>query len=279
MSSAKGLADGYSPFEIGTGRVDVAAAVKNTVRSTGSLFFGNYLWPHGPSEVAVTHDLTFTNDGQQDVTLDLALNATGGAFTLGQSTVTVPAGGKATVPVTGDPQAAAIGRDVGWVVGTDEATGTPVTRTSVALIKEDERYDLNLSLIDRNGNPAAAWVAINMAGDPLGAWAEFVDGHKTLRLPPGDYSVTTYLDDKGEQADRSALDVLVDPETVLDHSTDVVLDARKARLLQTTAPQRSEDRQRKVDLDIVDPTRGWTSAARTPSRRGSTTSTCPRPSR
>ena len=27
MSSAKGLADGYSPFEIGTGRVDVAAAV------------------------------------------------------------------------------------------------------------------------------------------------------------------------------------------------------------------------------------------------------------
>jgi subtilisin family serine protease len=256
MSSAKGLADGYSPFEIGTGRVDVAAAVKNTVRGTGSLFFGNYLWPHGPSEVAVTHDLTFTNDGQQDVTLDLALNATGGAFTLGQSTVTVPAGGKATVPVTGDPQAAAIGRDVGWVVGTDEATGTPVTRTSVALIKEDERYDLNLSLIDRSGNPAAAWVAINMAGDPLGAWAEFVDGHKTLRLPPGDYSVTTYLDDKGEQADRSALDVLVNPETVLDHSTDVVLDARKARLLQTTAPQRSEDRQRKVDLDIVDPTSG-----------------------
>ena len=28
MSSAKGLADGYSPFEVGTGRVDVAAAVR-----------------------------------------------------------------------------------------------------------------------------------------------------------------------------------------------------------------------------------------------------------
>ena len=131
MSSAKGLADGYSPFEIGTGRVDVAAAVHNTVRGTGSLFFGNYLWPHGPSEVPVTHDLTFTNDGDTDVTLDLALNATGGAFTLGESSVTVPAGGKATVPVTGDPQAAAIGRDVGWIVGTDEATDMPVTRTSL----------------------------------------------------------------------------------------------------------------------------------------------------
>jgi subtilisin family serine protease len=257
MSSAKGLADGYSPFDIGTGRVDVAAAVHDTVRGTGSLFFGNYLWPHGgANEVPVTRDLTFTNDGDQDVTLDLAVNATDGAFTLGQSSVTVPAGGKATVPVTGDPQVAAIGRDVGWIVGTDEATGMPVTRTSIALLKEDERYDLNISLIDRSGNPVAAWVAINHAGDDLGAWGEFVDGHKTLRLPRGDYSVTTYLDDKGEQADRSGLDVLVDPETVLDHSADVVLDARNARLLQTTAPQRSEDRQRKVDLDIVDQTSG-----------------------
>ena len=67
----------------------------------------------------------------------------------------MPAGGKATVPVTGDPQAAAIGRDAGWIVGTDEATGTAVTRTSVALVKEDERYDLNVSLVDRDGNPAA----------------------------------------------------------------------------------------------------------------------------
>ena len=227
------------------------------MRGTGSLFFGNYLWPHGGrtrSRSPTTSPSPTT--ATQDVTLDLALNATDGAFTLGQSSVTVPAGGKATVPVTGDPQAAAIGRDVGWIVGTDEATGTPVTRTSIALLKEDERYDLNISLVDRSGNPAAAWVAINRAGDDLGAWGEFVDGHKTLRLPRGDYSVTTYLDDKGEQADRSGLDVLVDPETVLDHSADVVLDARNARLLQTTAPQRTEDRQRKVDLDIVDQTSG-----------------------
>ena len=66
MSSAKGLADqGYSPFELGTGRVDVAAAVTDTVHATGSLFFGNYIWPHDPSDPPVTHDLTFTNDGDQ----------------------------------------------------------------------------------------------------------------------------------------------------------------------------------------------------------------------
>ena len=158
MSSAKGLADGYSPFEIGTGRLDVAAAVRDTVRADGSLFFGNYLWPHGPAEVAVTHDLTFTNDGDQEVTLDLALATTGDAFTLSDPAVTVPAGGKAVVQVTGDPATAATGSNAGWVVGTDRATGDPVTRTSVALLKEDERYDLNLSLVDRSGQPASGWV-------------------------------------------------------------------------------------------------------------------------
>src|SRR5262249_20769562 len=40
----------------------------------------------------------------------------------------------------------------------------------------------------------------------------------------------------------------------LDHSAEVVLDARDARLLQTTAPQRTEDRQRKVDFSITDAT-------------------------
>lgn len=45
--------------------------------------------------------------------------------------------------------------------------------------------------------------------------------------------------------------MLVDPETVLkEGSADVVLDASKARLLQTEAPQRTEDRQRKVDFNV-----------------------------
>ena len=63
MSSAKALADWYSPYEVGTGRLDVAAAVRNTVSGTGSLFFGNYDWPHEPTDVAVTRDLVLTNHG------------------------------------------------------------------------------------------------------------------------------------------------------------------------------------------------------------------------
>ncbi|MFI8521091.1 S8 family peptidase [Streptomyces sp. NPDC085481] len=250
MSTARGLDGGYSPYEVGTGRLDVAAAVRTTVRGTGSLFFGNYTWPHEPSDGAVTKDLTFTNSGSADVALDLALTDAGGPFTLGATTVTVPAGGTATVPVTGDPQSASAGRHAGYVTATDAATGQPVTRTSVALLKEEERYDLNVKLVGRDGKPGAGWVTVNLAGD-FWPWQVYVDGSTTLRMAPGLYTVAGYVDVAGEKADRSGLAVLVDPETVLeDGAADVVLDASKARLLQTEAPQRTEDRQRKVDFNV-----------------------------
>ncbi|MFD9502861.1 S8 family serine peptidase [Streptomyces sp. NPDC060035] len=250
MSTAKGLDDGYSPYEVGTGRLDVAAAVRTTVRGTGSLFFGNYTWPHEPSDVAVTESLTYTNTGSADVTLNLALTDDDGPFTLGATTVTVPAGGTAAVPVTGDPQAVSAGRHVGYVIATDAATGKPVTRTSVALLEEEERYDLNIKLVGRDGKPAAGWVGINLAGDSW-PWNVYVEGSTTMRMAPGLYTVAGYLDVAGEKAERSGVAVLVDPETVLkDGSANVVLDASKARLLQTEAPQRTEDRQRKVDFNV-----------------------------
>ncbi|MFI7361278.1 S8 family serine peptidase [Streptomyces sp. NPDC050149] len=250
MSTAKGLDEGYSPYEVGTGRVDVAAAVHTTVRGTGSLFFGNYTWPHEPDDVAVTKDLTFTNTGSADVTLDLAMTGAGGPFTLGATEVTVPAGGTAAIPVTGDPRTASAGRHVGYVTGTDAATGKQVTRTSVALLKEEERYDLNIELVGRDGKPAAGWVTVNLAGDSW-PWNVYVEGSTTMRMAPGLYTVAAYVDVAGEKADRSGLAVLVDPETVLkDGSADVVLDASKAHLLETEAPQLSEDRQRKVDFNV-----------------------------
>ena len=160
------------------------------------VLLGNYAWPHEPSDGAVTKDLTFTNDGDQDVTLDLALTGTSGtAFALGASTVTVPAGGKATVPVTGDPQAVGL-RPPRRLRRRHRRRrpATPVTRTSLGLIKEDERYDLDdQARRPRRSARPPAWVGVNLAGDPW-PWAEYVDGETTLRMPPGTYSVTAYLD-------------------------------------------------------------------------------------
>ncbi|MEZ0578822.1 S8 family serine peptidase [Nocardioides sp. MH1] len=253
MSSSLGLDAGYSPYDVGTGRVDVAAAISTDVRSTGSLLLGNFDWPHEPTDAAVTKKILFTNTGDAPVTLDLAMTQNGAAFTLGASSVTVPAGAVRGVPVTGDPAAVGFGRYTGYVVGTDAATGEAITRTSLGMVKEEERYDLKIKLVGRDGAPGAGWVGVSATGDPY-PWSAYVDGETTMRMAPGTYLVSTYLDVQGETADRSGLAVMVDPETVLDRDRTVTLDARDARLLTTTAPQVTEDRQRKVDFQLVDGT-------------------------
>ncbi|MFG2058714.1 PA domain-containing protein [Micromonospora sp. NPDC048930] len=82
-------------------------------------------------------------------------------------------------------------------------------------------------------------------------WLFTVDGEMTLRLPSGTYTVESSLVVPGERPDALGLAVLVDPETVLSGDTEVALDARKARLLDTTAPQPSQDRQRKLDYTVT----------------------------
>ncbi len=250
MSSSKGLAASLTPYQVGNGRVDVAAAISSTVHATPSALLGNFTWPHEPTDLPVHQAITFANSGAADVTLNLALTATG-PFSLSASSVTVPAGGSAEVSAIGDPTAAAPGsRNSAYVVGTDVATGQAVTRTSLALIKEDERYDLTIKLIDRAGNPATSpRVVVNRDGS---FFANFyaVQGERTLRLPPGTYTVETLLDVPGESADSLGVAWLVAPETVLNGPAEVVLDARKARLLDTAAPQLAEDRQRKLDFRV-----------------------------
>ncbi|SCF28496.1 Serine protease, subtilisin family [Micromonospora purpureochromogenes] len=249
MSSAKGLAAGYTPYQVGTGRVDVAAAVRTGVRATGSVYFGFFDWPHEPTDAPVTKPVTFTNSGSTGVTLNLAITGNG-PFSLGASSVTVPAGGSVAVPVTGDPTKPGTGQFTGYLVGTDAATGGAVTRTSLGLLKEDERYDLKVKLIGRDGKPATSTVVLKKAGEPY-PWLYTVNGEQTLRMSPGTYTVESSLAVPGEQADSLGLALLVDPETVLNGSgAEVVLNASKARLLDTVAPQRSQDRQRKLDYTV-----------------------------
>ncbi|MFF5214956.1 S8 family serine peptidase [Micromonospora sp. NPDC000442] len=248
MSSAEALPDGYGPYEVGTGRLDVAAAVRGTVRATGSVFFGNFDWPHETTDAPVAKPVTFTNSGTAAVTLNLAVTGTG-PFSPSASSVTVPAGGSAEIAVSGDPRSAPHGQVTGYLVGTDAATGAPVTRTALALLKEEERYDLTVKLRGRDGEPVSSTIAVKRAGEWF-TWSFAVDGEQTLRLPPGTYTVETALDVPGERADALGHAVLVDPETVLDRPSEVVLDASRARLLDTTAPQRTEDRQRKIDYTV-----------------------------
>ncbi|MEV6966530.1 S8 family serine peptidase [Hamadaea sp. NPDC051192] len=247
MSSSKGLA--YSPYQVGAGRVDVAAAITQTVQATGSVFLGNFTWPHEAADAPVSKPVTFTNSGDTDVTLALAIAGTA-PYSISSPSVTVPAGGSASVTVTGDPQAAGVGTTNGaYLVGTDAATGIAVTRTSLALLKEAERYDLKLKVVGRDGQPASTYVVLNRAGGGTPG-SYLVDGERTLRLAPGTYTAETYLDVPGEAPDRLGKVLMVAPEISLTASAEVVLDARSARLVDAHVPQQTENRQRRLDYQV-----------------------------
>ncbi len=98
VSSAHGL-DGYTPYQVGTGRLDIPAALGD-LQATGSVSLGFHAWPH-TADAPVTRTVTYFNSGADPVTLDLAADvrdgsgdpAPAGAVTLSTDQVVVPAGG------------------------------------------------------------------------------------------------------------------------------------------------------------------------------------------
>lgn len=88
MSSSKALPD-HSPYEQGTGRLDVKAAVDTTIEATGSVEVASYDWPHSASDPVAERTITYRNTGARDVTLSLATDTDSKAYTLSASTLTV----------------------------------------------------------------------------------------------------------------------------------------------------------------------------------------------
>jgi len=248
MSTSEQLA--YTPYQIGTGRVDVAAAVSAAVTATGSVDFGFYDWPHEDGPAAKT--VTYTNSGDTDVTLDVTVAvadqdgaaAPEGAFTVAPS-VTVPAGGSSTVDVVATPALLPFGKTYGGKVAASVA-GTAVAATGLGLVKEAERYALDIKAIGRDGKPAAGSFLMH-GTDYYDPYPVAIDGETTLRMPPSTYAITMFLNQPGpDGAEDGSLYVLLAPEVKLDGDTTVVLDARTAVKSQAITPVDTVDRQRHV---------------------------------
>ncbi|GAA3446554.1 S8 family serine peptidase [Planomonospora venezuelensis] len=241
MSTAAALP--YEPFQQGTGRLDVAAAITAAVTATGSVPAAFYDWPHAAGDEKATRTIAYRNHGDAEVTLDLAVSGSGAAA-LSAPRVTVPAGGRAEVTLTLDPAALEPGTQVSGLV--TAVSGTTVLRTAFGAVKERELHDLTLKLRDRDGEPADGTVVLaDLNGD---ATPYAVSGERTLRLPPGTYMAWSVLDVRGERADALGVAMLVDPETVLDRPSEIVLDASRARRASATTPRAAEDRQRRLDF-------------------------------
>jgi subtilisin family serine protease len=249
MSTTKKL-DAIKPFEGGTGRLDVAAATLGTVHATGSIDFGFFDWPH-EGDVPVEKKVTYTNDSDQPVTLDLSVSFTdtkgsdtpAGLIKLSTDKVTVPAKGSADVTVTLDPQLGVPGARYQGQLSANVA-GQTVAHTAIGMIKEDERYPLTINATDRTGSPTIAY--INLLGPNGEPQFMAVDGTKELRLPPGTYSVMSMMD-VDDETDHSGVALVGNPEVNLNGPQTVELDARKATEISANVPKKTEATFRKME--------------------------------
>jgi subtilisin family serine protease len=237
MSSARPVAD-TTVTATGAGQVDLARAISQTVYAVdGRLDFGRLAWPHEAE--AQRRIVTYQNDGDAPVTLDLQLTATAadgtaapeGLFVVDPQVI-VPAQGRATATVIMTPQPRRSGM---YGVRLVASGGGQVVQTAGLLYQEPERYDLTIVGIDREGEAADG--AFGFAYNPAAAVStsiNFAGGSATLRVDKGIYDVHTIL--YGSPVTIAASRPLI----AVDGDTTVTLDARQARPLQVTAVDRPD---------------------------------------
>ncbi|MGD6993043.1 S8 family peptidase [Sutcliffiella horikoshii] len=249
MNTAKKLPN-YQPYHIGTGRIDIVKALNTDIRATGSVSFGFFQWPHDEA-APVDKTVTYTNESDQDITLDLEAtfadangkSAPEGMLTLAQTSVTVPANGTADVKVTVDPAPGESGQRYQGHL-TASSNGEAVVHTTMATIKEDERYTLTLNATDRDGSPALAYVV--MFNETMLPEAIAVPGTRELRLKKGTYSVMSMMD-VDVNTDHKGVALVGEPEVVLDGPKTVELDARKANEITVKVPKKTEPMYQRME--------------------------------
>jgi subtilisin family serine protease len=227
----------FTAYEQGAGRIDVAAALDQTIVSDPvNVSMGTQTWPHDDQE-PVARSVTYRNFGDIAVTLALSVDAVGpdGApadvFTLSANEITVPAAGEAQVTVTGDTRGGtADGAYSGTVVA---SAGGSVTRTPVGIHREAESYDLTLSFLDENGAPTGEYRSVLVGLD--NSYSDFPydpDGTVKLRLPRGRYLLDHLLYTEGGEH----WNLLVQPGVVLDRDLTFTVDARTTKPVSVTPP-------------------------------------------
>ncbi|MEU4196065.1 S8 family serine peptidase [Kribbella sp. NPDC026611] len=241
MASAKPAA-GQTAFQQGAGRIDVARGIKQTVfAEPGNVSFGTAVWPHS-DDTPVTKTLTYRNVGDQPVTLNLAATfnapdgspAPAGAFQLSATTVTVPAGGTASVQATSNTNNN--GPDGPYSGRITATSGDTQVTSAVGVNKEPESYNLTLKAIGPDGQPAPAVGLLDSLDGKL--FEFFGDGSDsvTYRLTKGEYlaQLTQFIELPGS---KYKVYDQVHPDIKLTKDTTVVFDARKAKRVKVTVPQ------------------------------------------
>jgi subtilisin family serine protease len=238
-ASAKPAAD-QTAFQQGAGRIDVAKGIKQSVvTEPGNLSFGTAIWPHD-DDTPVTKTLTYRNLGDQPVTLNLTATLSGpdgtpapaGALELSAATVTVPAGGTASVQATSNTDHN--GPDGGYSGRITATDGDTTVETAIGVNKEKESYDLTVSNLGVDGKPAASFGLL--FGLDTDVFTFIGEATTKIRLPKGEYAIQGDQIVERPNGEGADLYSLVQPSIALTKNTTVVLDARAAKPVKVTVP-------------------------------------------
>ncbi|WP_164545076.1 S8 family peptidase [Antribacter gilvus] len=237
---------GGTVWEEGAGRIHLPSAIATQLTTAPeTLSLGAFEYPHAGSSSGT---VTYTNPTDDEVTLDLTVAVSGpegepaeGA-TLSAETVTIPAGGTASVDVTVDQGPGSVGRYSGAVLAT-AADGTTV-RTALGWYKEPQLFDLTVRGIGQDGATwdGSAFVAVASVED-MNAFMQFgelADGELTYRVPAGTYSVSGDLYRMTEEYVITELTSAMKPEVVITGDTVVSIDVREAEPVSVSTHKRAD---------------------------------------
>ncbi|TXK43266.1 S8 family serine peptidase [Nonomuraea sp. C10] len=236
MSTAKD--DGFTVYEQGAGRLDLDRATGQRVFTTGGGVDFGLLEGSGEPK---TGEVSYTNLGDQPVTLALKAQMSGGAKVgVADATLTIPAGGTAGTTVTLDPAGLELGKYSGAVIA--EAEGVRLT-TPMGAVRDVPKFDLTIRTLDRDGKPrtptAMSVVDVDGTKGELGPHRVHDVGVIVTRVPAGTVSVLQVLDwvDGDDRANRGWL---FEPELTVTGDTEITLDAREASQIRFTTPKTAE---------------------------------------
>ncbi|MFE3169160.1 S8 family serine peptidase [Streptomyces sp. NPDC059224] len=244
MQSATGALE-HGAYYQGAGRVDVARAVDQEVTAdVAAVDFGLVRWTDA-QRPPVTRKITYRNPGAAPVTLRLAQNASSGLldkpapaglFRLSADTVTVPAHGTADVTLTGTPEATTAYAAYSGVVTASTPDHQVSVRVPFGLDLEQPSYDLRIDMKSRTGAaPDTAYLLVQSA-DHKSFEVEALGKNSTVvRLPKDTYSVSGFFFD----ASFTEGVIVGVPKVVMTADRQVAIDARKAKPVTVSAPNRS----------------------------------------
>ncbi|MFI6174761.1 S8 family serine peptidase [Nonomuraea sp. NPDC051191] len=255
VSTARTTA-GTSVHSQGAGRVDVSRAVRQPVSGSGVIDFRLADWDAGEP---ATKQIEYVNDGDQPVTLTLAAKGAGedlpaAALTLGAQTVTVPAHGTASAAVNVDTSAVPAGAH-GAHVTASTADGQTVVTTAVGFVRDVERFDVTLKVLDRDGKPTTgAAVVHDINLDRLALPDSYLigaDGTAKVRLPRGEHAFMAEIFHYAAEGNRVwEYTYGAEPGAVIDSDRTITFDGAKAGPVTMDTPKPNQANRVRLGLSV-----------------------------